>query len=1175
MLEQDYLKNSPNAITSSVDYTFKDERSKALNEYSTQLIRELIIPKLNKEINSSKRYAGLRQVYYSLILSRWFKSRFKGLSPKGTDPNFVDLIDKQDLTNLTSKTTWDKSTYFQAYKKSFTQGEYNIQEAVYTPTGQVIRSYMSGGMNFASSVIQKALEEGAILPAFGSRRFLTTEHHFCVTASASPLGDPNDLQIRAGSPAAVTPSSTTSSTMKTRVRNQYHLEVLDKHDRIIHVLESKEGEGIKKRGDFSEALYHFSSDGKMLLVDFPTHSGIHTELFDLETGKIIAQEYGRELSIFNRDTGKLEHSLKTTTGFFRNSTEWLSKLKDYLDLTIDSKVTNNDYRISMVALGTSSEELYSLAIILSEMLHKKKQDIKQWKVQIKGYDINPILAQRVEKGYFRGGPYLVMPRNDFRHTDYAFGQFIRVEKPNKIWIEDGEEDRTITYLKLKDETLNQWISIETIDLSSETAESIRKRLSLNNTNVIFMRYLANYLGTKRNKFLEDFILNGNWLDPRYPAFYSYTMRTMRPQEKRDCTGIRTSGSSAAKKAVPILEGLQEIKRIVEQWRAEDDRRSILIVIDSEGIRGKTELASGLDPEIGSHYYKNFQNLGLNLKQDILVLYGDPLFKIFEKIYQGEEEELEKIRELTAKFPYDVFIDFLLSKLQEKKEIKYFEFWAFLPSYISRLFSRMASVGQAQDRIIVFELAGAGGFPALGDMQVINVLISKDSSTGERLISITRKRNETLAGSPMFGDIFKEIAGLPSQKDLLEIAKKEKAVVLTTQQIEDKIDDAENKQFAESLRKLLFDMMFAEGGTIKSHQLSRYAAEAGISVADFKKELGIPDWVLSLIIIDKNAFKGTEDQEFLHQVLMEEIFHLLEGENEVDARWKDSLYIELSIHNELQETLNDFLQLMFYPLDQLNKFSSVYTEWTEDEQKALIQRYRIIPNHNPNKGAEIRKIIETLHMDIKQDAMIKVGLNDISLVGLFIRRHLKRNTNLAIERLLEFLEIVLTHERFSAYPILFSSWTLPNRSDIGSNSGSSSMKHDMLSDPSTLGGIDFRSLPIVSQAMTNLSANLRDSHLRGQSLNNVNLDEEWRSIERLESSGIKLSPERLREFAQAACAKDAIGEVRDKIILCISDILRQEEDTCCETDPVLRDILVVLESVSQPKELKEVFLGKVS
>jgi hypothetical protein len=145
MLEQDYLKS--NSQTSS-QYSFADPRAKALNEYSSELIRELIIPKLTKEVNSSKRYASLRQVYYSLILSRWFKLRFTGKT--GT---YASLINTSDISNLISKPPWSKDTYFKAYQKSFTDGEYSIQEPVYTPTGQVIRSYFSGGIQMASSAI--------------------------------------------------------------------------------------------------------------------------------------------------------------------------------------------------------------------------------------------------------------------------------------------------------------------------------------------------------------------------------------------------------------------------------------------------------------------------------------------------------------------------------------------------------------------------------------------------------------------------------------------------------------------------------------------------------------------------------------------------------------------------------------------------------------------------------------------------------------------------------------------------------------------------------------------------------------------------------------------------------------------------------------------------------------
>lgn len=144
-LEEDYLKDSST-------YNFKDERLKQLNEYSSQLIRELIIPKLTKEVNNAKRYAPLRQIYYSLILAQWFKQKFYG---KGGLYSW--LIDKQNLNGLTSKTPWSKTTYFKEYQKSFKDGEYNIQEPVSSIFGKGIRTYFSGGISFLSESIKLAI----------------------------------------------------------------------------------------------------------------------------------------------------------------------------------------------------------------------------------------------------------------------------------------------------------------------------------------------------------------------------------------------------------------------------------------------------------------------------------------------------------------------------------------------------------------------------------------------------------------------------------------------------------------------------------------------------------------------------------------------------------------------------------------------------------------------------------------------------------------------------------------------------------------------------------------------------------------------------------------------------------------------------------------------------------
>ncbi|HCD38364.1 MAG TPA: hypothetical protein DEQ77_06540, partial [Candidatus Omnitrophica bacterium] len=136
-------------------YAFKDVRLQELNEYSTRLIKELIIPRLTQEINSSKRYALLRQVYYSLILAQHFKKKFS--QSTGENP-YVKLIDSRDLSSLTSKEPWDKRAYFKDYQKSFQQGEYSLKATQPTAYGQSVRSYMSGGVivDIASSSVKIA-----------------------------------------------------------------------------------------------------------------------------------------------------------------------------------------------------------------------------------------------------------------------------------------------------------------------------------------------------------------------------------------------------------------------------------------------------------------------------------------------------------------------------------------------------------------------------------------------------------------------------------------------------------------------------------------------------------------------------------------------------------------------------------------------------------------------------------------------------------------------------------------------------------------------------------------------------------------------------------------------------------------------------------------------------------
>ena len=127
----------------------------------------------------------------------------------------------------------------------------------------------------------------------------------------------------------------------------------------------------------------------------------------------------------------------------------------------------------------------------------------------------------------------------------------------------------------------------------------------------------------------------------------------------------------------------------------------------------------------------------------------------------------------------------------------------------------------------------------------------------------------------------------------------------------------------------------------------------------------------------------------------------------------------------------------------------------------------------------------------------------------------------------------------------------------------------------MGGIDFRALPIVTQAMSNLRDSPATSHqaVVGQSLQTVNLTSEWRQIENMLNAGIIPSAERLKKYLQVSLAKDRTGDIQ-KVISFISDILRIEEERCATTEAMLKDILVVLESANSNQALKEIFLGKI-
>jgi|GEM_PF-5219048 len=138
------VKLMDDRLSKGSGYDFDDARAAELNAYASGLMRELILPKLAREVNIAGRYAALRQVFYSLVLAQWFKEKFKGA---GGD--LAERIDTGSLEGIVSLKPCSPEAYFARYRESFRKGEYQVNEHAQSVAGETVRTYVSGGMDFS------------------------------------------------------------------------------------------------------------------------------------------------------------------------------------------------------------------------------------------------------------------------------------------------------------------------------------------------------------------------------------------------------------------------------------------------------------------------------------------------------------------------------------------------------------------------------------------------------------------------------------------------------------------------------------------------------------------------------------------------------------------------------------------------------------------------------------------------------------------------------------------------------------------------------------------------------------------------------------------------------------------------------------------------------------------
>src|SRR3989338_2741693 len=144
MLEEDYLALAKNMKNEKLGTTKqKEEDVKAINNVSSLIAKEILIPAIEKEVNENKNFAQLRQIYNSMILAVWYKKALKDklLNKVYSNQKKIKGVDADDPEI--------KEKIYQQYIKAFKMGVYSMIKEDNDPYMQktIPRKYFSGGFD--------------------------------------------------------------------------------------------------------------------------------------------------------------------------------------------------------------------------------------------------------------------------------------------------------------------------------------------------------------------------------------------------------------------------------------------------------------------------------------------------------------------------------------------------------------------------------------------------------------------------------------------------------------------------------------------------------------------------------------------------------------------------------------------------------------------------------------------------------------------------------------------------------------------------------------------------------------------------------------------------------------------------------------------------------------------
>lgn len=143
MLEADYLADQRGIVTTK-QLIPMPSATEGAQDLSKEVIREVLLPVIEQEVNTGTTFATLRQIYKAMILATWYKRHLKNspLNKAYADDNKVEGLGAQNAVSVDPEAIW------QQYVASFKKGVANlIREETDFATGDVIpRKYFTGGL---------------------------------------------------------------------------------------------------------------------------------------------------------------------------------------------------------------------------------------------------------------------------------------------------------------------------------------------------------------------------------------------------------------------------------------------------------------------------------------------------------------------------------------------------------------------------------------------------------------------------------------------------------------------------------------------------------------------------------------------------------------------------------------------------------------------------------------------------------------------------------------------------------------------------------------------------------------------------------------------------------------------------------------------------------------------